>query len=36
MAEKSYTYETTGVSIADAEQMVLAYITEHVPTAGQA
>ena len=26
----------TGVSIADAEQKVLAYITEHVPTAGQA
>lgn len=26
----------TGVSIADAEQQVLAYITEHVPTAGQA
>ena len=25
-----------GVSIADAEQKVLAYITEHVPTAGQA
>lgn len=25
-----------GVSIADAEQQVLAYITEHVPTAGQA
>ncbi len=26
----------TGVSIADAEQKVLAYITAHVPTAGQA
>jgi oligoribonuclease len=26
----------TGVPIADAEQQVLAYITEHVPTAGQA
>ena len=25
-----------GVSLADAEQQVLAYITEHVPTAGQA
>lgn len=25
-----------GVSMADAEQQVLAYITEHVPTAGQA
>ena len=25
-----------GVSMADAEQKVLAYITEHVPTAGQA
>ena len=25
-----------GISLADAEQQVLAYITEHVPTAGQA
>lgn len=27
---------TNGVAMADAEQQVLAYITEHVPTAGQA